>query len=437
MARQAAIRRRTARLWHGLRAALLVGLLVALQTSCPARAQELPPGSDVTWYNSDPRLTGEWWGARPTLAESGITLNADNISFFFGNATGGSSQQLLGSGHGDYVLNFDGQKLGVADGTYLKIRAEHRYGQTVVNNVGCFISPTLLSDLPVFNSNQLYLTDVLISRMIGESFEVYAGKMDTLDGDKNAIAHARGKTQFSNMAFVFNPIVGATVPYSTLGAGMAYLRDGEAIAAVTILNSTDTTGTSGFSQLFNDGLLLSAFVRLPTELLGLPGHQFLGGTWNSQHYTNLREAYVEYPNLTIPTTRGSWALFWNFDQYLVVDERNPARGWGPFGRAGIADKTTSPIAWFLSFGFGGSSPFASRPDDEFGIGWYHAATSSYIGPLLAAQYGPIGNGEGVECYYNYHLTPAVRLTPDVQIVVPALRSFDTALILGLRAQLVF
>ena len=181
----------------------------------------MPPNSDVTWRDSSPQLTGDWWGARSVLADGGITLNADNTSFFFGNATGGSAQQLLGSGHGDYVLNFDGEKLGIADDTYLKIRAEHRYGQTVVNNVNCFISPTLLADLPVFNSDQLYLTDFLITRKLGDSFEIYAGKMDTLDGDKNDFAHARGKMQFSNMAFVFNPIVGATVPYSTLGAGMA------------------------------------------------------------------------------------------------------------------------------------------------------------------------------------------------------------------------
>jgi porin len=414
-------------------------MLAASTLARPATvaSQEIPPNSDVTWRDSSPQLTGDWWGVRSAWANGGVTLNADNTSFFFGNATGGSSQQLLGSGHGDYVLNFDGEKLGIADDTYLKIRAEHRYGQTIVNNVNCFISPTLLSDLPVFNSDELYLTNALITRKLGDSLEVYAGKMDTLDGDKNAFAHARGKTQFSNMAFVFNPIVGATVPYSTLGAGMALVRDGEALAAITILNSTDTTNTSGFSQLFNDGLLLSAYVRLPTSVLGASGHQFFGGTWNNQLYTNLREAYVEYPNLTIPTTRGSWSIFWNFDQYLVFDDRDPLRGWGAFGRAGIADKNTSPIEWFLSFGVGGSSPFSSRPLDDFGIGWYHAATSSFVGPLLAARYGPIGNGEGIECFYNYHVAPAIRLTPDLQVVVPALRDFGAALILGMRVQLIF
>jgi carbohydrate-selective porin OprB len=52
-------------------------------------------------------------------------------------------------------------------------------------------------------------------------------------------------------------------------------------------------------------------------------------------------------------------------------------------------------------------------------------------------FGPIGNGQGVELYYNYELTPAIRLTPDLQVVVPALKSVDPSLILGLRAQLIF
>lgn len=384
-----------------------------------------------------PKLTGDWLGARSRLAARGVTFQADNTSFLIGNATGGASQALDYSGHGDYVLKFDGDKLGIADDTYLKLRAEHRYGPTVVSNVGCFISPTLITDLPVFGSDQLYLTNVLLGRTINESLEVFAGKMDTLDGDKNGFAHQRGKTQFSNMAFVFNPIVGATVPYSTLGAGFVLLDEDEQIFTFTVLNSTDTSNTSGFRELFNDGVLLSAALRVPVSLLGKPGHQFFGATWNNQTYTSLREAYIQYPTATIPTTRGSWALFWNFDQYLVTAADNPTRGWGTFGRAGIADKDTSPIAWFLSFGIGGDSPLPSRPEDTFGVGWYHAATSSFIGPLLAAQYGPIGSGEGVECYYNYHLTPAILLTPDLQVVVPSLRDFSTALILGVRGQLVF
>jgi len=335
------------------------------------------------------------------------------------------------------VLTSDLGKLGLADDFYVKLRAEHRFGETIVNDIGCFISPTLLADLPIFQSDQLYLANVLFTQKLGDSIALFAGKMDTLDGDTNAFAHARGKTQFSNMAFVFNPIVGATVPYSTLGTGFVVLREGEPLVTFTVLNSTDTTATSGFRELGRDGVLLSLALRIPTQFFGLRGHQFFGGTWNNQTYTSIREAYIPYPDVAIPTIRGSYSLFYNFDQYLVVDSLDPLRGWGLFGRAGYADELTSPLAWFLSVGLGGHVPIASRPADTFGIGWYYGGTSHKIGPLITNQFGPIGNGQGVELYYNYELTPAIRLTPDLQVLVPALQSVDPSLILGLRAQLIF
>jgi porin len=388
-------------------------------------------------YTMAPHLLGTRDGFRERLAAAGVTVLADNTGFYIGNTNGGFDQAFDYAGHGDYVLIADGGKLAGQEGLYLKLRAEHRYGETIVGNVGCFISPTLIADLPVYGSEQVYLTNVLLTQELTDAFSVFAGKLDTLDGDMNAFAHGRGKTQFSNMGFVFNPIVSATVPYSTLGAGfVAHPEDGPMLM-LTVLNSTDTTGTSGFGELFNDGVLLSAAVRVPTNWFDRPGHQLLGGTWNSRTYTSIAEAYIPYPDVATPTTRGSWCLYWNFDQFLVVDPADGTRGWGPFGRAGIADETTSPIDMFLSFGVGGNVPGRRRPDDTFGIGWYYASASRQIGTLITSQFGPIGDGQGVECFYNYAVTPAVRITPDVQYVVPALRSAEPALIFGIRSLVSF
>ena len=388
-------------------------------------------------YTMAPHLLGTTDGFRERLAAAGVTVLADNTGFYIGNTNGGFDQAFDYAGHGDYVLIADGGKLAGQEGLYLKLRAEHRYGETIVGNVGCFISPTLIADLPVYGSEQVYLTNVLLTQELTDAFSVFAGKLDTLDGDMNAFAHGRGKTQFSNMGFIFNPIVSATVPYSTLGAGfVAHPEDGPMLM-LTVLNSTDTTGTSGFGELFNDGVLVSAAVRVPTNWFDRPGHQLLGGTWNSRTYTSIAEAYIPYPDVATPTTRGSWCLYWNFDQFLVVDPADDTRGWGPFGRAGIADETTSPIDMFLSFGVGGNVPGRRRPDDTFGIGWYYASASRQIGTLITSQFGPIGDGQGVECFYNYAVTPAVRITPDVQYVVPALRSAEPALIFGIRSLVSF
>ncbi len=130
-------------------------------------------------------------------------------------------------------------------------------------------------------------------------------------------------------------------------------------------------------------------------------------------------------------------LYWNFDQYLFVDPCNAQRGGGVFGRASLADDETNPLEWFLSFGIGGRGLFRNRQADTYGAGWYLAGTSSEIGPLLRAVFGPIGDGQGVELFYNAEVTPAFHLTFDLQVVDPARKRIDTALLLGLRANLSF
>jgi porin len=71
------------------------------------------------------------------------------------------------------------------------------------------------------------------------------------------------------------------------------------------------------------------------------------------------------------------------------------------------------------------------------VGWYYAALSGQIEPILSAFLGSVGNGQGVECFYNYALTPAIHITPDLQVIVPSQREIDLALILGVRAQVIF
>ena len=98
----------------------------------------------------------------------------------------------------------------------------------------------------------------------------------------------------------FNPIAVQTVPYATLGAGFSILRDFQPVFTFTVLNATDTTTTSGLSELFADGVALSAELRLPTHLLGRPGHQGIGATWNSKEYTALgQDPRVIFPGIPI------------------------------------------------------------------------------------------------------------------------------------------
>lgn len=386
------------------------------------------------WCDS-PFLLGDCGGHRSGLAECGITFDADVSSFFFGNTTGGLERRFRYAGHSDYVTNFDFGKLGLKQGLFLKLRAEHRFGEPINRDTGAVLPATVLADLPAADTEEVLLTNVLFTQLLSERFALIFGKLDTLDGDMNAFAHGRGKTQFSNVGFVANPIALRTVPYSTLGAGFSILGEGaEPIFSFLVLNPTDTASTSGFDELFAEGVTLNAELRLPTEFGGLPGHHLFAGTWSSRTYVSLdQDPRVVLPPIPINRSTGSWSLYWNFDQYLVVDPCDPTRGWGVFGRAGIADDDTNPLSWLISFGVGGSSPLESRPNDSFGIGWYIAGTSNPLAQTLAQFLGPVGDGNVVELFYNCQVTPWLSVTPDLQILAPARSSVDTAFVLGVRA----
>ena len=366
------------------------------------------------------------------MAENGIVLNADVTQFYQGVASGGLEQNFLYGGHGDYVLNFDFDKLSGQEGLFLQLRAEHRFGRAINTEDGALAAPAVLANLPALGTEDVILTNVLFTQALSEEFIVFAGKLDTLDGDVNDFAHGRGKTQFLNTSFVFNPIAVQTIPYSTLGAGFSVLQGIEPIFTFTVLNATDTTTTSGFDELFADGVALSAELRLPTYFLGRPGHQDFGATWNSKEYTALgQDPRVVFPGFPIQPITGSWSLRYNFDQYLYVDPCDSTRGWGIFGRAGISDGNPNPIKWIVSCGVGGHSPIHGREADRFGIGWY------YGGANQGTFFRP-NDGTGVEIFYNVAVTPWFELTPDLQILDGgSMRKPDTAVIFALRGNLAF
>jgi porin len=98
---------------------------------------------------------------------------------------------------------------------------------------------------------------------------------------------------------------------------------------------------------------------------------------------------------------------------------------------------TNPIQYFLNFGIGGQSPLAGRENDQFGIGWYYNRFSNDLGPIATARLDRRSSTTGVEIYYNYAVTPCFLVTPDLQVIEPGSNRAKTAVIAGVRAQIVF
>ncbi len=429
-------------------ALFVIGSCQILAYGQQATDGELPFGSpDFPQYLQDGDIQeSEGVELKPSdatsLEQRGIVFDSNVTQFYQGVASGGREQGFAYGGHGDYILNLDLDKLAGKEGLFLKMHAEHRFGQDANSQTGALMPSSILMSLPTASGNEIVLSEFLATQFLSEKFAVFAGKVATVPGDPNQFASGRGREQFSNLAFVANPIPMQAVPYATLAAGFLYTADPllNQYLKFSVLNPIDTTTTSGFSELFAEGVTLSGEGRMHTNFFGKSGHQLVGAVWTNREFNSLgQDPRILFPPLDIPIARksGSWAMYWNFDQYLFTDPCNPDQGWGLFGRAGISDGNPNPLEWYCSFGLGGTSPISGRNRDSFGAGWYYLGISNELGPIANTLLDP-RDETGIELYYKAAVNDWFEITADVQFVEPALRrDATTAVLAGLRANVKF
>jgi len=427
-------------------------------------AEDAPPTpySGDIWTRST--LSGDWGGLRNEWAAKGVTLDANITQVGQGVVGGGKSGAWEYGGRGDLILNLDSGKLGLWPGGFFNFEMEGNWASAVNSKTGAL--------MPV-NSNQLFPLppgDIFgvsawnFTQFLSPYFGLSIGKFATItanSGDMNEFAHGKGDTNFMNMAFNVNPIVAFTVPYSTLGTGLVVLptKDpNEAVITLFLMSATGNPTVSGFGDLNDNNLLVAAQGRVRTNFFGLTGHQLFGTTFSNKNYTSIdvRLDRDTIENGVLRPAKGSWNIFYNFDQYLYEPKKGVDRGVGIFTRFGVSDGNPNLMKFFASFGVGGKGMFETRPNDKFGLGYYfiNISNPTIQGPFRTTKL--LQDEYGFEAFYNVAITPWLLLTPDLQVirgaqkdklsvvqgplgVLPRINknSISTATGLGLRLQVLF
>jgi porin len=302
------------------------------------------------------------------------------------------------------------------------------------------------------------------TQFLSPYFGLSIGKFATItanSGDMNEFAHGKGDSNFMNMALNVNPVVAFTVPYSTLGTGLIILptKDPkEAVVSLFLMSASGNPTNSGFGDLNDDNLLVVAEGRLRTDFFGLTGHQLFGTTFSNKKFTSIDQRLDRdtIENGALKAEKGSWNIYYNFDQYLYEPKKGVDRGVGLFGRLGVADGNPNFMKFFSSFGMGGKGMFESRPNDKFGVGFYfmNISNPTIQGPFQTRKL--LRDEYGLEAFYNIAITPWLQLTPDLQVIQGAQKdkltlvqgplgllprigrnSIGTTTVLGVRLQVIF
>ena len=449
------------------RSTIVVGALALLGVSLatPARAAEVASAEPYSGdFFTRSTLTGDWGGVRNDLAAKGVTFDATLTQIEQGVVSGGKNGTWEYGGRGDLTGHLDTQKLGLWPGGFLTVELEGNWSDSVNGKTGA-LSPTNTNQLfPLPIGDNVALPALNFAQFLSPYGGVTVGKYATITetaGDMNEFAHGKGTTQFFNTAFNANPVLFMDAPYSTLGAGVIGLptKDpNQAIVSFLVLSAEGKASTDGFDNLSGDKLSFIGEGRVRTDFFTLTGHQLVGAAYSNKEFTSLdqriefepqRRALGLAQSQTIAKKDGSWAVYYNFDQFLYETDKAAGHGVGLFGRFGASDGNPNLMHYFYSAGVGGKGLIPGRPLDRFGIGYYYLniKNPTLQLPIIGTK-SFLRNEWGFEAFYNVALTPWLLLTPDIQVIAGSQKHrvvnntlnpefIDTATVLGLRAQLVF
>lgn len=381
-------------------------------------------------------LLGDWGGGRTSLAEhGGLQFSVDVNQYYQGIWDGGRSRESEYNGSADYRIKLDTEKAGLWPGGFLDIHGETYWGQSVNGFTGSVLPVNTDQVLALPGGPGTYLSHVVYTQFLAENFAVFAGKMDTTTGDSNRFAHGVGDQRFMNLGFSFNPVTLRTAPYSTLGAGFLFIPTEGISLTFSAVDSDGAIDQSGFDTAFNGNTTYAGEIGIDTAFFDMPGRHLFGVTASTKDYLSVaQDPRILAPALDVAPSveEGSWAFYYNFDQYLFTESQDPTQGWGIFGRFGLSDGDANYVHRFYSAGIGGTGLIPGRDRDRFGVGYYYLQLSDQRLGLLTDD-----SEQGVEVFYNVAVTPWFEMTADLQVVDGAGKFSDTAVVGGLRARIIF
>ena len=458
------------------------GRVPAAEKAVPATSQpaEAPAFFRLDYsgdFLTSPAMTGDWGGARTKLAEEGISFNVETLNYFQGNAHGGKSTNdaFRYGGSTDYFLQLDTGRMGLWPGGYFKVRGETRWGHGVDDFAGSVAPPDFDSLLPTPEPDGVTtLTEYYMMQFLCKEFGIIAGMVDLtrLPGGNEFMSDPY--TQFMNTALWYNPVAFSTVPYAAMTVGAIYAPTDWLSGATLVVDSNGWPTYSGFETGFHSpqGATVIQAITATIKPFGQVGHQRFNFSISTRERYQLDDlnrlalSGLASPNfsrldLKGPSrSRGSilgsarsglrrhlfsrviepdkssedWAFWYNFDQYLYTDPKDPNQGFGLFGGFGWAPENFNPATTSYMLGVGGKGLVPTRAHDRYGVGYYYLDFSSDLPSIMNAN-----AEQGVEIFYNIEVTPWLHISPDLQVIIDPGGNTghgqrEPALVYGMRAQ---
>lgn len=379
-------------------------------------------------------LTGNWDGARDSLAAAGVSLKADVTGYAMGALAGHDrGRPWDGAGRADAFLDFDTGKLGLWDGGGFKTHGEIRFAAPRSNFAGQLWPGNTGAILPLSGNDRFELTSFYYTQRLGKRTVLMVGKINAVDLLAADPFFGGWATQrFMNLAFVAPP--SGVVPPVFMGAVLVHAGSPITLTAM-VFDPEERTADYFPGDLFKTGVNVSVGATWGGKIAGRSSSIGVTSTVSTKRGQDLGDILLP-PGLSSSTRKGSYNIALQVTHMLAESRVRKGQGLGLTVKAAVADGNPNVIQRSLTAGIAGHGMIASRPDDSFGLGGFIYNFSN----VLQSTVEPLAdfNDEaGLETWYSFAVTPWLKVTADMQIIDPARGDRPTALLGALRTNIAF
>ena len=413
-----------------------------------AAASATPDPAPEPDYWHGETMTGDWGGTRSRWKEKGVELEFKYVGIFQSITSGGTDDKSSLTNKLETTWKFDLAKVAGWKYWSSEIKAEWRFGGPALTGTGGINFTNTAGIIPGASGSVVSVTAVNFTRMIpkdlkkGDLYVISFGRYNLLDLLEEEFFAGGGVERFMNIAPIGPLTVLRQVPLIANAVTFATVKGGEPRFSFTVMDPNDQSLDPGLDDLFSDGVTFSPGYNIPTKYFGKTAKHSFTGAITTKKYTPfdaIRQIIIPGPPLNpVEPKRGSWSASYAFRQFIV--ERGRQDGWGLFTQLSFADKDTSPITRFFNVGLGGKGLIASRRHDEFGVSYAYTDLSSVLKDnlnLVSLGFLRPRPEHQFEGFYNFHITPWLRLTGDLQIIRGVRSRVDTAVVPGARLEMIF
>lgn len=393
------------------------------------------------------QLFGDPSGVRTKLAKQGVfvdlytTIDYENVTSG-GLATGGHTVI-----NNQLSLNIDTGRARLWPGGLFHVTFQHRAGSSPEKSFTSGASvPSyygLLLPEPT-RDDRIAVSEFYVTQALGKTLGVIAGKTSNLFiPDQTGFANSY-RYYFANFAFNKNPMTPNFYQPTSWSLLAAWKPTQHLAIAGGVLDPYSQSDNFARHAFRHQNYYLMAIVSY--EIAGLPGQFSPAFNWSNQPQLDLAHPYgaltpPQIPQavgalIGSPDTRGlpmrfkdkSWFAIANVSQFLWTphDQKEiayrlgtgqPLRGIGLIGRVGMAPRQTNSVSRDASIALFARGVWDARPDDSIGLGVYYNGFSRDLKnsvSRLTAGTRKVKDEQGLEAFYHFALTPAVRIIVNYQ-----------------------